>query len=456
MAESLERLAKAFDDGLNPGGQLTRDDGLAAMQASAALVCGDCSRCNLYADGEKEDSHYMHYLLRTFEQKGCIGCEDMPQMFQTGCRKKEDYLVQLNRSLGRATMNLSWKNRFLESRDAVMSQFRELAVILEEFSKQIERARDITQEYERSVRKQFRRCHMAVDNLLLFEYENGRREAFVTVRTTDGGCATSREAAQIMARAMEGVRWMPARDSRSVITGQFVTVRFLEEGEYRVLCGAARIPRQGERYSGDNYAFCESQDSQVVMSLSDGMGSGEEASRESRQVVELTEQLIEAGFAARTSLKLVNTVLLLSGAEQHPATLDVSCIDLHTASLEVLKLGAVSTFIVGRERVEILEAGQVPAGVFSSAEPVFLSRELSAGDRVIMMTDGVLDALPGEDKEQVMGKFLEEAEEMPPQELAEKILDFAVSFIPAPRDDMTVLTAGIWRKRAAERKNLHV
>ena len=50
-------------------------------------------------------------------------------MFQSGCRKKEDYLAQLNRSLGRATMNLSWKNRFMESRDAVIVQFRELAQI---------------------------------------------------------------------------------------------------------------------------------------------------------------------------------------------------------------------------------------------------------------------------------------------------------------------------------------
>ena len=45
-------------------------------------------------------------------------------------------------------MNLSWKNRFLESRDAVIVQFRELAAILEEFSGQMEQATDITAEYE--------------------------------------------------------------------------------------------------------------------------------------------------------------------------------------------------------------------------------------------------------------------------------------------------------------------
>ncbi|MCD7871551.1 MAG: SpoIIE family protein phosphatase [Enterocloster clostridioformis] len=433
---------------MEKNGQLTKDDGLAAMQASAALVCENCSRCNLYADSEKEDSYYLYYLLRAFEQKGHIDFEDMPQMFQSGCRKKEDYLAQLNRSLGRATMNLSWKNRFLESRDAVISQFRELSAILEEFSRQIDRARDITDEYEYILKKHFRRYHVALGNLLLLEYENGQKEAFLTVRTTNGRCITSKDAALIMGEVMDGTRWSPAKDSRSIITKQYETVRFLEEGGYRMLYGASRIPKKGEKYSGDNYTFCESPGNQVVMSLSDGMGSGEAAARESKQVVELTEQLLETGFSPRAALKLVNTVLLLAGPEQHPATLDLSCIDLHTGVLEAMKLGAVPTFIIGEEGVEIMEAGEVPMGILNGVEPVLMSRKLWEGDRIVMVSDGVLDALPGDDKEQAMQQYLESVEEMGPQELADQVLDFAVSFIPAPRDDMTVLAAGIWKRRS--------
>ena len=446
MAESLNQLARAFDDGIEKNGQLTKDDGLAAMQASAALVCENCSRCNLYADSEKEDSYYLYYLLRAFEQKGHIDFEDMPQMFQSGCRKKEDYLAQLNRSLGRATMNLSWKNRFLESRDAVISQFRELSVILEEFSRQIDRARDITDEYEYILKKHFRRYHVALGNLLLLEYENGQKEAFLTVRTTNGRCITSKDAALIMGEVMDGTRWSPAKDSRSIITRQSGTVRFEEDGEYQLLYGAARVPKQGERCSGDNYTFCESPGSQAMISLCDGMGCGEPACEESGQVVELTENLLEAGFGPRAAFKLVNAVLLLAGTEQHPAALDMSCVDLYTGVLDVMKLGAAPTFVLGQEGAEILEAGQVPAGILSEAEPVMLSRKLWDGDHIIMVTDGVLDALPGEDKEQAMCQFLESLDFMPPQEMAERILEFALSFVPGARDDMTVLTAGIWKK----------
>ena len=40
MAESLGKLAKAFDEGTLREDKLTREDGLAAVQASAALYAG--------------------------------------------------------------------------------------------------------------------------------------------------------------------------------------------------------------------------------------------------------------------------------------------------------------------------------------------------------------------------------------------------------------------------------
>ncbi len=448
MAQSLSRLARAFDDEIESQGQLTRDDGLSALQASAALVCEDCSKCNLYADSEKEDSYYLYYLLRAFEQKGRIDFEDMPQMFQNRCRKREAYLGQLNRNLGRATMNLSWKNRFLESRDAVVSQFRELSVILEEFSHQIDQAADISEEYDYILKRQFRRYHMTVGRLLMLRYENGQKEAFLTVKTNNGRCVTTRDAAELMSSVMKGTRWSPAKDSRSIITRQYGTVRFLEDGGYRLLFGASRIPRQGEKCSGDNYTFCESQGSQVVMSLSDGMGCGETAFKESKQVVELTEQLLETGFSARAALKLVNTVLLLAGAEQHPATLDVSCIDLHTGGSGGHEAGSGSHLYSGRRG-----GGDTGGGGGASRRDEWRGAGADVQETLGRQPDCDGDRrsagrLPGDNKEQVMKEFLESLEEMTPQELADRILEFAVSCIPAPRDDMTALAAGLWRRRS--------
>ena len=80
------------------------------------------------------------------------------------------------------------------------------------------------------------------------------------------------------------------------------------------------------------------------------------------------------------------------------------------------------------------------------AEPTLLSHKLWEDNRVIMVSDGVLDALPGENKEQVMKEYLEETAGKNPQEMAEEILEFARSFSEENRDDMTVLAAGVWKK----------
>ena len=112
-----------------------------------------------------------------------------------------------------------------------------------------------------------------------------------------------------------------------------------------------------------------------------------------------------------------------------------------------MKLGASATFIKNEDGVELLEASEVPMGVLNPIEPVLLSKKLWDNNRILMVSDGVLEALPGEDKEGVLREFLEEQPFGPPKEMAGRVLEFAASFGEAVRDDMTALVAGIWKRR---------
>ena len=87
----------------------------------------------------------------------------------------------------------------------------------------------------------------------------------------------------------------------------------------------------------------------------------------------------------------------------------------------------------------------LPAGVLSQAEPVLLSRKLWDDDRIIMMTDGVLEACPGLEKEATLKEYLESMPVKTPQDMAERILRFACQN-GGMNDDMTVLVAGIWKR----------
>ena len=447
MANSLGELARACTDDLSAEQGLTKEDGIETLETAAAMVCAGCNKCIVYSGKEQDNQYYLQYLVRAFEQKGSVDYGDMPRFFLETCKRKDEYMAHLNRGLGRATMNLAWKNRFLESRDAVIVQFKELAVILEEFSHQVEHSIDITPDWEDEIKRAFRRNHIIVEKMLILEYENHQREAFLTMRTLNGRCVTVKEAAEILENAIEEGEWTVAPDGRNLVTKQADTIRFVEKGEYRVLYGVAKAVKSGEEVSGDNYTFGQVQPGQVIMSLSDGMGSGRIAEEESRQVIELTQRLLEAGFSARAALKMVNTVLLLTGIAQHPATLDLCCIDLKTGILEAMKLGAAATYILSEKGVELLEAGEVPMGILNPVEPVLLSKKLWDDNRIIMVSDGVLDALPGDDKELMLKEFIAGMPVKNPQDMADRVLLFARSFTDRAADDMTVLTAGIWKRK---------
>ena len=445
MAQSLGGLAKTFGRCREEPG-LSREDGIAALEAASAMVCGACESCGIQREcrrGGDDENYYLYYLLRTFEKKGCVEYEDMPRRFLEVCRRKSDYLGQLNRNLGRATMNLTWKNRFLESRAAVMTQFEELAGILEEFSGQMEQALDVTMTWEGELKTALRKRRIDVEGLLVLQYGQGRREVFMTARMTNGRCMTARDASEAIAKVMKG-SFSAARDGKAIITRNPASFRFIEDGRYRILFGSSRVPRDGEEVSGDSYTFKSGLPGQAILSLSDGMGSGQAASEDSEKVMDLTEQLLGTGFSARSALKLVNTVLLLTGQNDRPATLDLCLVDLYSGVAEAMKLGAVASFIMGRDGVEVLESEHVPAGVMNPVEPVMISKKLWDGDRIVMVSDGILDAMPGAEKEAAFTDFLAGLPAAGPQETAEMIMAFALSFDGEPRDDMTVLVGGIY------------
>ena len=450
ISDSFGQIAKVMKNSSDDPG-LSKEDGIAALEAAASMVCGSCDRCGMKQEcisEAGEENYFLYYLLRSFEKKGALEYPDMPREFLDKCRKKTDYLSELNRSLGRATMNLAWKNRFLESRDAVMLQFEELAGILGEFSGQMEQAADVTEELRPAVRSEFRRRRIAVEDLLVLKYADGRREAFLTARTGNGRCVTVKDAAALFGHAV-GAEFVPARNGKTLITRKSCMVRLIEKGSYRMLFGCAKTPKEGQEISGDNYMFRNTLPGQVALSLSDGMGSGPAAGADSERVMELAEQLLETGFSARATLKLINTVFLLNGMGDRPATLDLCLVNLYTGVMEMMKLGAAASFLLpdkrsGEKEAECLESETVPAGVLNPVEPVMISRKLWDGDRIVMVSDGVLDAMPGTEKEAAFREFLDGLPEAGVQETAEMILTFALSFEGEPRDDMTVLVGGIY------------
>ena len=77
------------------------------------------------------------------------------------------------------------------------------------------------------------------------------------------------------------------------------------------------------------------------------------------------------------------------------STVDISIVDLYSGMCHFLKAGAATTFIKRSHWVEAISSTSLALGLVQQADFESSTKKLYEGDFLIMVTDGVLDALPG-------------------------------------------------------------
>ena len=89
---------------------------------------------------------------------------------------------------------------------------------------------------------------------------------------------------------------IPGQNERPILGNEYASIACVEGAKYQTIQGVARIGKEGESISGDTFLMTDLPGGKKGIALSDGMGSGEEAFRDSTMVVEMLEELLEAGF----------------------------------------------------------------------------------------------------------------------------------------------------------------
>ncbi len=165
---------------------------------------------------------------------------------------------------------------------------------------------------------------------------------------------------------------------------------------YDVAIGAAALAKAGSKETGDSMGMRHIRE-QVVLLLSDGMGSGSAAHRESAAAVALLGDLLSIGFALCEALECVNRLLMQRSHESDMfATMDALLFDLASGQAQFVKYGAPPSYILREGKIHTLYAEALPAGIVKEARPALHVAPLRRGDTVVLMTDGAFDALGAE------------------------------------------------------------
>ncbi len=338
------------------------------------------------------------------------------------------------------------QKKLCENKGLLADHLKEMAHIMTDVAQETYRYRPVGERRYRKIARALKESGILLKNLFVLENEDEHMELSLVMKAESQENIVIEDVADLISVAMN-MRIRPSRSGPVFMTREWNAYHFLEEPAYHILTGVAKAVKETEKISGDNYSFDEMEKGKMITTLSDGMGSGERACKESEKVIEMVERLLEAGFRKEAAVQIINGALAAGGQEQSMSTLDICEMNLYTGECDFIKVGAACTYIKREHLVERISSRNLPLGIFQQIEPEIMKRQLQDGDYVIMLSDGILDALSQGMGEEILPEIIGKTTHTNPGEIANQILSYCLHQSRGQiRDDMTVLVTGIWKQ----------
>ena len=183
------------------------------------------------------------------------------------------------------------------------------------------------------------------------------------------------------------------RPARETFAGLGTLVSFCEKPNLRAEFYQCSAKSARDRLCGDACEGFSDGRGGFYCVLSDGMGTGAEAAVDAAMTCALTGRLLRARFSMEAAAEAVNAALMVNAADETLATLDVLRLDLYSGDAAFYKAGASFSAARVGAKTAVVEKSSLPLGILGGARFERSALRLSAGDAVLMMSDGA-DLLP--------------------------------------------------------------
>lgn len=293
-------------------------------------------------------------------------------------------------------------------------------------------------------------CQLSEKGIKSWQYsfyktQDGRGTLEFQAVSSEGGAMSVKQIGRI-ASSIFGIPLTPRKDGASFVGKVMQRVVLVELGSFQVRFHTARQGKNGNAVCGDNFTVIRQEDGKTVLALSDGMGSGQIACRRSETVLELLEELLEASFKPEDAIPMMNGCLSATCQEGFLATMDLCEIDEFSGVASFYKMGAPGSFLLRKKKVERIEGASLPAGAFAESMVVTKTRKLYDGDYLVMVSDGIINAMGRQEPEKVMEQILSTIPKGNPGAMALQILEIVKQAGGVLNDDCMVLVAGIFQR----------
>ncbi|MBZ4688400.1 MAG: stage sporulation protein [Clostridia bacterium] len=443
LAEVFRELSRTFKQ-VSAEVEEKENEGLNKLLNSIARKT--CKGCAVFGICWQKDinSTYanMKEMFKTVKIKGQLSPEDIPYEIRKRCQRTHELALTVGCLHETYAVNEYWHKKLGETRELVSEQLHGVSGIMKDLACQLELARDVYREKEAQLLNGLQDLGVNVESVDFSELKGGT-EIEIIKEPCQKGKMECDTIIKTFAEEMLGEKFAVDRTNCALKNGTLACrCRLLPSSCYIVEVGFAAAQGAGNMVSGDSFWHSPIKGGKHIILLSDGMGIGARANRESNATILLFQQLLNNGFDVETSIKTVNSILSMRSEETF-ATVDMAIIDLYSGETRFFKIGAAPSFIKRGSAVGIVKASSLPIGIMGSVEVQPLEKKVRPGDIIIMMTDGMLEGNRDlHDKEGWMQSVIREIHEDCADEMADLILKHALAVIDGPvKDDMSIVVA---------------
>ncbi|SMD04669.1 stage II sporulation protein E [Sporomusa malonica] len=447
IADIFRDLSGAFDSGSAKENAVHNEkikerQLIQMLSAVGERVCGPCVRRSECWDRDFYQTYQAMLDMLALAEAGKLKAGTVPEPLKGVCANRQalvDLIIQVAES---NKTHWYWQKKLTECRSVAVEQMKATGVIIGNLAQELNRGPQTDTEVAEMLSERATVLGCPLTGLRVTA-ERGK----VTVEAQKTVCDGTRECVNtilpLTANLLQEKMTLHA-DCGSKVRHKNCTLKMELAERYYVETGMATAAKERGGVSGDTCAAQPVSRGRTALILSDGMGSGEAAASGSGYAVKFLQQLLTVGFDVNTAVKTVNSMLLIKMPGDMFATVDMAVVDTFTGETEFLKVGSAPSYVKRVREVSTINPATLPMGILENVEIEPVRRVLAPGDIVVMVSDGVIDAAKGADKETWVANFLRRMNSEQPQDIAERVLKQAVEFSGgAAGDDMAVLVAKV-------------
>ena len=433
-AQAFYELYLAMLHGVSEGKAAGDRNIRAVFDYASDHVCKNCMLCTQCWQRDYVSTlAALNDVTQPMLQRGRAEMSDFPYHFAARCARLPELMRAINSALFALRERESLRRQQEENQSLLARQYAGITDILRQLGAEVTQDETAQPLMERQVRR-YAAAFGWIDRVCAVRDSQGR----LTVELYGEGIDDIMKQGDGFSAGLSALLGVTLTAPEKKKGSQGIHVEMHERAPYRAVVGIGRQQKEGASVSGDNACYFLTDTGTACLLLSDGMGSGAAASRDSRMLITSLERFLRAGISVGDALHAVSPALRLRSDGMRFTTLDAFTLDLFSGRAENLKCGAAPTYMRLNGRWTILPGTALPIGLAEEDElGDAVPLQMNDGDIVVMLSDGVTD---GTDDKWVRQLLIAHAGDSP-KEIAAQLVNEAKG--RGHDDDRTVMVMKI-------------